>query len=86
LKKHHGEIPKLSLYQEATAKVGQLGIQVLAVSEQLVLTATGLSQQLELLTDDALIVAIMRHQDLTKLASADDDFDRVPGITRYGPA
>jgi predicted nucleic acid-binding protein len=85
LKRHHAEIPKLSLYQQATAKVGQLGIQILAISDQLMLAATGFGQQFELLTDDAVIVAVMRHQGLTKIASEDADFDRVAGLTRYGP-
>jgi predicted nucleic acid-binding protein len=86
LKKHHKEIPKLVIYQQATAKVGQLGIRILAISEQLVLAATSFSQQFELLTDDALIVAVMHDQGLTKIASEDADFDPVPGLTRYGPA
>jgi predicted nucleic acid-binding protein len=30
-------------------------------------------------------VALMQHQGLTRLASHDADFDRVPGITRYAP-
>jgi predicted nucleic acid-binding protein len=34
----------------------------------------------------ALIIAAMRIHGLAKLASADSDFDRVPGITRYGPS
>lgn len=83
LKKHHGEIPKLSLYRQATTKVAQLGIQVLPLSEALVLDATNFSQQFELLTGDALIVATMSQQGLTKLASEDADFDRVLGLTRY---
>jgi predicted nucleic acid-binding protein len=83
LKKHHGEIPKLSLYQQATTKVAQLGIHVLPLSGALVLDATNVSQQFELLTGDALIVATMRQQGLTKLASEDADFDRVLGLTRY---
>jgi predicted nucleic acid-binding protein len=86
LKKHHASIPQLNLYQSATAKVGQLGIQVLPVSESLVLTATHVSKQCELLTGDALIVALMRQHGLAKLASEDADFDRVPGLTRYAPA
>jgi predicted nucleic acid-binding protein len=86
LKKHHAEIPKLNLYQQATAKVGQMGIQVLPVSEPLVLAATLCSQRFELLTGDALIVAVMHQYGLTELASADADFDRVAGLTRYAPA
>ena len=35
---------------------------------------------------DALSVALMQAHSLTKLASDDADFDRVPGITRYAPA
>jgi predicted nucleic acid-binding protein len=85
LKKHHSEIPNLRLYQTATARVGQLGIQVLPITELDVLAATRFSQQFELLTGDALIVAVMRQQGLTKLASGDADFDRVAGITRYAP-
>jgi predicted nucleic acid-binding protein len=83
LKKHHALIPKLSRYQSATAKVGQLGIQVVAITESMILAATHLSQQFELLTGDALIVAVMRQHGLTKLASEDADFDRVAGLTRY---
>lgn len=59
---------------------------MLPVTESLVQTATSISQQYELLTGDALIVAIMQLQGLTNLASSDADFDRVPGITRYAPA
>jgi predicted nucleic acid-binding protein len=86
LRKHHREIPSLTLYQQAVVKVGQLGIQIVPVTEQLVLAATGLSQQYELLTGGALIVAMMRQEGLVALASEDDDFDRVPGLTRYAPA
>jgi predicted nucleic acid-binding protein len=86
LRKHHAEIPKLVLYQQAVAKVPQLGIQTLPVTESLVLNATLLSQKHELLTGDALIVAVMQHHALTNLASTDADFDRVPGLARYAPA
>jgi predicted nucleic acid-binding protein len=37
------------------------------------------------LHNDALTVAVMRAHGITNLASADPDFDRVPGITRFGP-
>jgi predicted nucleic acid-binding protein len=85
LKKHHGEIPQLSIYQQAVARLPLLGIQVLPISHPTVEAATRLSQQHELLTGDALVVAVMRQQGLTALASADADFDRVPGLTRYAP-
>jgi predicted nucleic acid-binding protein len=49
LRKHHAEIPKLTIFRQA------------------------------------IIVAAMRTQILTNIASTDSDFDRVPGITRYAP-
>jgi predicted nucleic acid-binding protein len=85
LKKHHNEIPGLSVYLQAIARLPLLGIQVLPVTSSAVEAATLLSQQHELLTGDALVVAVMRQQGLTALASEDADFDRVPSITRYAP-
>jgi predicted nucleic acid-binding protein len=49
-------------------------------------TAAGISQQTGLLSNDALIVAVMQANGLTRLASQDADFDRVPGFTRNAPA
>jgi len=86
LRKHHVEIPKLSVYRQAVARIPLLGIGVLAITQPQVESATLLSQQHELLTGDALIVAVMRQHCLTNLASEDADFDRVLGLTRYAPA
>jgi predicted nucleic acid-binding protein len=38
-----------------------------------------------LLTNDSLVVACMREQGLTHLATANGDFDRVGGIATYKP-
>lgn len=86
LRKQHAQIPTLSLYQQALVKLDQMGLQALPLSAALVLAASNYSQQFELLTGDALIVAVMRYHGLTNLASGDADFDRVPGLTRYAPA
>src|SRR4051794_30828061 len=86
LRKHHDEIPPLTIYRQAIARTPLLGIQVLPTTQPVVERATQLSQHHELLTGDALIVASMQEQGVTHLASNDADFDRVPGITRYAPA
>ena len=39
-----------------------------------------------LLTNDTLILALMRHHAVTALAGHDADFDRVAAITRFRPA
>ena len=59
---------------------------VVPVTQTLVEAATSISQQYELLTGDALIVAVMQQQGLTNIASVDADFDRVTGLVRYAPA
>jgi predicted nucleic acid-binding protein len=85
LRKHHQEIPKLRVYREAVARIPLLGLQVLPVDRASVEAATGLSQAHELLTGDALIVAVMRQHGLADIASNDGDFDRVSGLARYAP-
>lgn len=85
LRRHHAEIPKLTVYLQALTKIAQIGIRVLPVSELHVVQAAQLSRVHELLTGDALIVAVMQANGLTNLASLDSDFDRVPGLTRYAP-
>ncbi len=85
LRKHHAEIPKLTVYRQAIIDLPHLRIQVLPLTQALVEAATLLSQQHELLTDDALVVSVMQQHGITSLASEDSDFDRVPGITRYAP-
>jgi len=86
LRKHHDEIPALTLYRQAIAGIPLMGVQVLPTTQMVVEHAAQLSQQYQLLTGDALVVATMQQHRLTNLASNDADFDRVPGITRYGPS
>jgi predicted nucleic acid-binding protein len=63
-----------------------MGIQIFGIPPYLIPIAAGLNQQFGLLSNDALIVAVMQANGLTNLASNDADFDRVPGIIRYDPA
>jgi predicted nucleic acid-binding protein len=86
LRQHPAEVQKLTRFRQAVDLVPQLGLQVMPLDFALVSAAAARSQQYGLLTGDALIVAVMQAHGLTHLASADTDFDRVPGITRYAPA
>jgi predicted nucleic acid-binding protein len=86
LRRQHAEIQKLALFREAVEGVRQFGLQLVEVTPRLVSTAAAISQQHGLLSGDALVVAVMREHALVNLASHDADFDRVPGLTRYGPA
>lgn len=85
LKQQPDKVQQLTRFRQAIQQVPQLGIQVLAIAPALIDAGTLVSQQTGLLTNDALLVAVMQAHGLTNLASADTDFDRVPGITRYAP-
>jgi predicted nucleic acid-binding protein len=78
-------VQQLSLFRQAVERVFQSNLRVLALAPTLLGAAALISQQHGLLTNDALTVAVMRANGLSKIASADTDFDRVPGVTRYAP-
>jgi predicted nucleic acid-binding protein len=85
LKQHPAEVQQLSRHRLAVDDISLIGIGVLPVTASLVSRAADISQQFGLLTDDALVISVMRSHGLTFLASHDSDFDRVPGLTRYAP-
>jgi predicted nucleic acid-binding protein len=85
LQRHPDEIRKLPRSRTALDKIVMMQLRVLSVTLQNVLTAGDLSRQHGVLSNDALILAVMSEHGLTHLASNDEDFDRVPGITRYAP-
>jgi predicted nucleic acid-binding protein len=85
LRTHPAEVQKLGLFRTAVEKLLQSKLQILTVTPSLLATGVAVSQQLGLLTNDGLIVAVMQAHGLTKIASNDTDFDRVPGLTRYAP-
>jgi predicted nucleic acid-binding protein len=85
LQQNPANVRQLTQFRSALQKVPLLGIQVLTTPSTLLDPAAAISQQTGLLSNDALIVAVMQANGLTKLASEDSDFDRVPGLTRYAP-
>lgn len=86
MKKHPSEVQQLTRFRQAIQEVPRYRLQILTIPADLLDPAAEISQQAGLLHNDALIVALLRLHGFTNLASADADFDRVPGITRYAPA
>jgi predicted nucleic acid-binding protein len=86
LRRHPSEVQQLGLYRQALDELAIVPVSVLSVSGVQVSRAADLSRQYGLLSNDALVVLLMRAKNLTALASLDADFDRVPGLTRYAPA
>jgi predicted nucleic acid-binding protein len=85
LRRHPAQVQQLTAFRLATDRLLHSRVQILPVTVPQFATALAISQQTGLLTNDALSVAIMQAHGLTRLASHDADFDRVPGLTRYAP-
>jgi predicted nucleic acid-binding protein len=85
LRNHPTQVQTLQRYRQAVQEIPLFGIRILTIDPIWLDLAAGISQQTGLLHNDALVIAVMRAHGLTHLASADPDFDRVPGITRYAP-
>ena len=62
-----------------------LNFHIEPITLDLLEIATQISIQHSLLTNDALIVAVVQHTKLTHLATNDDDFDNIPGLTIWKP-
>jgi predicted nucleic acid-binding protein len=85
LKYHLEQIRQLTGFRQAIEDLSSGSLHILTVTPALVPTSVAVSQQIGLLTNDAAVVAVMQANGLTRIASNDPDFDRVPGITRYAP-
>ena len=85
LKRNPTNLQQLSQFRSALRTVSQIGFQILTIPPVSIDTAASISQQHGLLSNDALLVAVMQANGLSHLASNDADFDRVPGLVRYAP-
>ncbi|MEX2093502.1 MAG: type II toxin-antitoxin system VapC family toxin [Pirellulales bacterium] len=65
--------------------IGGLPIRILSADLEALIGAQRMVRAHGLLASDSLIVALMQSHSITHLATNDDDFDRVPGITVWKP-
>jgi uncharacterized protein len=86
LKRHPELLEGLTTHQRVAATVRSLRLPVEAITLELLARGAALSSQQRLLTNDALTLAVMEKLRVTALATNDDDFDAVEGITVYKPA
>jgi predicted nucleic acid-binding protein len=85
LRRHPAEVQRLSAFRRAILQIAQSRVQILPIPVPVFVSATAITQQAGLLINDALVIAVMQANGLSRLASHDADFDRVAGITRYAP-
>jgi predicted nucleic acid-binding protein len=85
LKSHPAAVLSLSRFRQAIDEIPQMGVHVESTTAAQISAAAAIIQQTGLLSNDALVVAVMRDLGLTYLSSHDADFDGVSGIMRYAP-
>jgi predicted nucleic acid-binding protein len=85
LKRHPELLDGLTNHQRVTATVRGLRLPVEAITLDLLARGAELSSQKRLLTNDALTLTVMQKLGVTTLATNDDDFDAIEGITVYKP-
>ena len=85
LKEHPALITQLAQYRVAMDAITTFNVTVVPVTPQHFQTAPQLCAQHGLLTNDALLIAVMQTLGLNELASNDLDLTRVPGLTVWKP-
>lgn len=79
------DVAKLTEYWALTARIFGLNIVIVGSDESRLHRAQTVRSNHGLLTNDSLILAAMDEYGITCLASRDQDFDHVPGLTVYRP-
>ena len=85
LKQHPEALSNLPKTLEVCDRLLQLRLTILANEASLLPAAVAAAQTGKLLLGDANIVSQMQAHGIVDLATNDDDFDRVPGITVWKP-
>lgn len=85
LQNHPEVISQLSHFPAAVEGLAKLPLRLLPVDWEAIRAGMQISIQHRLLTNDAMIVALMQRHGLTHLISNDDDFDQIPGLTVWKP-
>ncbi len=79
-------VKQLTQYQEDVNKIPQMQVNILNFTIENVLASAEVRRSEGLLTNDSFVVAVMRNYGITKLATANGDFDRVGGLEIYKPS
>ena len=85
LKEHPHQAKALAAHQAATQKIQQMGVQLVIVGVEDIERSHAIKREHGLLTNDALVLAVMERSGVTALASNDPDFQTVDTITPYLP-
>ena len=85
LKQHPEALAELPMSAKVADRLPLLRLNILPNEATMLPTVVSIAQSQRLLMGDSSIVALMQIHGITHLATNDDDFDRVPGITVWKP-
>lgn len=86
LKKHPEIIKQLSEYIKDVAQIFDMDINILTLTKACIETSAKIRQIEGLLTNDSLVVAVMKNAGISKLATHDNDFDHITWLEIYKPS
>ena len=78
-------VRSLTRHLTVASDIGKAGVHILPLTVKDLHTSKVYRRDYGLLTNDSLIVAVMRNQKLRHLASHDSGFDRAPGLQVWNP-
>lgn len=73
-------VKQLTRYQEDVRQIPHMSLTLVPLMLAIVQASAAVRTPEGLLTNDSFVIAFMRAQGLTQLATANGDFDRVGGI------
>lgn len=85
LRRHPEHIHALSEYARQVDGFLAMGLTVLAIEPTLIMESQAFRQRYGLLTNDSISIRLMEREQITVVATADQDFRRVPSLTIWNP-
>lgn len=85
LGKHPEVIAQLVEYPRAMDRLAAIPMEMLPIDQTILRQASNFAVSHRLLTNDAIIIALMQRHGIVHLVTNDDDFDQVPTITVWKP-
>jgi predicted nucleic acid-binding protein len=86
LRKQPHKIKRLNEYYINTQRIQEMGVKVLPVLPEILVTSHHFRTGYGLMVNDSIIAAVMQGAGLTALASNDGHFRKIHGLTVYSPA
>ena len=85
LKKKPDIVKKLADYQTNTLSIMDVGIELIPLSEDTIMSSWQFRKKCGLLVNDSLTTSMMDLEGIINLATMDKDFERVEGVRVYSP-